>query len=43
MFKCCCWTFGFVKNTKFNEAYEIAKEHILSGKAFKHLKAIQNG
>ena len=28
---------------KFIDAYQNAKEHILSGKAYEHLKAIQNG
>ena len=27
----------------FNDAYKITREHILSGKAFKHLTDIQNG
>ena len=31
------------KHTKFIEAYQNAKEHILSGKAYKHLITIQNG
>tara|TARA_Y100001936_G_C15458337_1_gene352602 strand:- start:47 stop:520 length:474 start_codon:yes stop_codon:yes gene_type:complete len=31
------------RNNNFNDAYKIAREHILSGKAFKHLTNIQNG
>jgi len=31
------------KHTKFIDAYQNAKEHILSGKTYKHLNAIQNG
>tara|TARA_Y100000590_G_scaffold205471_1_gene232991 strand:+ start:689 stop:1681 length:993 start_codon:yes stop_codon:yes gene_type:complete len=31
------------KHSKFLEAYENAREHILSGKTFEHLKSIQNG
>ena len=30
-------------HTKFIDAYDKAKEHILSGKTYEHLKAIQNG
>ena len=30
-------------HTKFIDAYQNAKEHILSGKAYEHLKTIQNG
>ena len=30
-------------HTKFIDAYKNAKEHILSGKAYKHLETIQNG
>ena len=30
------------KNSNFKEAYEDAREHILSGKTYKHLKSIQN-
>jgi len=30
-------------HTKFIDAYQNAKEHISSGKAYKHLKTIQNG
>jgi anthranilate phosphoribosyltransferase len=30
------------KNSKFDEAYQKAKEHILSGKTYEHLKSIQN-
>ena len=30
-------------HTKFIDAYQNAKEHILSGKPFKHLESIQNG
>ena len=30
-------------HTKFIDAYQNAKEHILSGKTYEHLKAIQNG
>ena len=30
-------------HTKFIDAYQNAKEYILSGKTYKHLKAIQNG
>ena len=30
-------------HTKFIDAYQNAKEHILSGNTYKHLKAIQNG
>jgi len=29
--------------TKFTDAYQNAKEHILSGKAYEHLRVIQNG
>jgi len=31
------------KHSKFIDAYENAREHILSGKTFEHLKNIQNG
>ena len=31
------------KNHKFIDAYINAREHILSGKAYDHLKNIQNG
>jgi len=31
------------KCNEFNDAYKIAREHILSGNAFKHLTNIQNG
>ena len=31
------------KNSKFKDAYESARSHILSGKAFENLKNIQNG
>ena len=31
------------KHSKFNEAYKNARDHILSGNAFKHLTNIQNG
>jgi len=31
------------KNNKFIDAYKNAKEHILSGKVFEHLKNLQNG
>ena len=31
------------KHSEFNEAYKNAREHILSGNAFKHLTDIQNG
>ena len=31
------------KHTKFIDAFQNAKEHILSGKTYEHLKAIQNG
>ena len=31
------------KNSKFTDAYNITREHILSGKTFEHLKIIQNG
>jgi len=31
------------KHKKFIDGYEDAKEHILSGKAYSHLKSIQNG
>ena len=31
------------KHSEFNEAYKNAREHILSGNAFKHLTNIQNG
>ena len=30
-------------HTKFIDAYQNAKEYILSGKTYKHLKTIQNG
>jgi len=30
-------------HTKFIDAYQSAKEHILSGKSYEHLKTIQNG
>ena len=30
-------------HTKFKDAYKKPKEHILSGKAYEHLKTIQNG
>ena len=30
------------KNSKFKDAYESARLHILSGKTFKNLKNIQN-
>jgi len=30
------------KNSKFNDAFNSAREHILSGKTFTHLKSIQN-
>jgi anthranilate phosphoribosyltransferase len=30
-------------HTKFTDAYKSAKEHILSGKVYKHLESIQNG
>jgi len=30
-------------HTKFIDAYQNAKEHILSGKAYEHLETIQNG
>ena len=30
-------------HTKFIDAYQNAKEHILSGKTYEHLKNIQNG
>jgi len=29
--------------TKFADAYQNTKEHILSGKTYKYLKTIQNG
>ena len=31
------------KNLKFHDAYENAREHILSGKTYEHLRSIQNG
>ena len=31
------------KNSKFIDAYKNAREHILSGKTYEHLKTIQNG
>ena len=31
------------KNSKFIDAYKNAREHILSGKTYEHLKGIQNG
>ena len=31
------------KNSKFIDAYKNAREHILSGKTYEHLKSIQNG
>jgi anthranilate phosphoribosyltransferase len=31
------------KHTKFKDAYQNARDYILSGKTFEHLKAIQNG
>ena len=31
------------KHNKFIDAYQDSREHILSGKAYEHLKAIQNG
>jgi len=31
------------KNIKFMDAYQNAREHILSGKSYEHLKIIQNG
>ena len=30
-------------HTEFKEAYQNAREHILSGKSHKHLEVIQNG
>ena len=33
----------FEKYSKFKDAYQNAREHILSGKTFEHLKKIQNG
>ena len=31
------------KYSKFSDAYENARKHLLSGKTYKHLKNIQNG
>ena len=31
------------KNYKFIDAYKNAREHILSGKTFEHLRNLQNG
>jgi len=33
----------FAKHSKFKDGYQSAREHILSGKTFEHLKNIQNG
>ena len=33
----------FKKHSKFKDGYQSAREHILSGKTFEHLKNIQNG